>query len=446
MLPNISFAHALDTNGCPLGTFADKIVLVGANVRIKYSGERKDELRTPFTRGNDFAPAVDVQATQILNLLRGDWLSRPGHSVELIIIALAGFGFGLGLCKLRPLPAVGVATIGALAVFLLALFLFIRHRLWFPWVIIVAAQIPLALLWSIVFNSVRLYVQNRLYRQSLEMYLSPKLVQKFSGDRDLLKPGAKKQVVTALFSDIVGFSSVSEGLDSDGLAQFMNNYFESAVASCIHATDGTVVKYMGDGIFAFWNAPDPQTDHEFRACRAALLFRELPVTHLNGKPVFTRIGLHTGIANVGNFGSRFRVDYTAIGDTINLASRLESLNRHLGTRILISADTAKGIEGRLLTRFLGNFRVKGFEKTMGVSELIGQVEQEARLRPLHEAFEQGLKLFRQRDFSWAQAEFRRALEINPDDGPSQFYLKSITELDGLALPGDWAGETTFTEK
>jgi adenylate cyclase len=445
-LPHYSFAFVLDTTNCPLGTFSNKIVLVGGNVKTKFSGERKDELRTPFTRGNDFVPAVDVQATQLLNLMYGDWLRRPADSIELIVILIAGLASGLGLARLRPMPCLGVAIAAALAASLIAEFLFIQYRLWFPWLIIVAAQIPVALLWSVVFNSVQLYVQNRLYRQSLEMYLPPKLVQKFVNDKDLLKPGARKQELTAFFSDIVSFSTLSEGLDSDELASLMNHYFESAVSLCIHAKDGTVAKYLGDGIFAFWNAPDLQTDHAFRACQAALLFRELPAKEINGKPLKTRIGLHTGIANVGNFGSRLRVDYTAIGDTINLASRLESLNRHLGTEVLISEHTQKGIEGRLLTRFLGNFRVKGFEKSVGVYELVGSLEHAESLRPFHEAFASALKLYRQRDFVWAQAEFRRALELKNNDGPCKFYLKSITELDGLALPTEWAGETTFSEK
>jgi adenylate cyclase len=445
-LPHVSFAAALDTNRYPAGSFSNKIVIVGANVKVKYSGERKDELRTPFTRGNQFAPAVDVQATQVLNLVRDDWLRKPSPWLETWTLVIVGLLVGFGLAKLRPVAALGGAVAAAVLVAVVAQAIFTSQRIWFAWLIIVAVQVPVALLWSVVFNSIRLYVETRLYRQSLEMYLSPKLVEKFAGDRSLLQPGARKQVLTAFFSDIVGFSSIAEGLDSDELARLMNDYFGAAVASCIHATDGTVVKYMGDGIFAFWNAPEEQADHAAHACRAALLFRKLPIRHINGQPLVTRIGLHTGVANVGNFGSNLRVDYTALGDTINLASRLEGLNRHLGTEILISADTYQNVREKFLTRFLGKFRVKGFEKSVGVYELAGSLEMTDELRPLHETFARGLKLYAQRDFVWAQAEFNRALEVAPEDGPSKFYLKSITELDGLALPGEWGGETTFTEK
>src|SRR5205814_7408631 len=216
------------------------------------------------------------------------------------------------------------------------------------------------------------YVQKRLYEQTLALYLSPRLVAKFSKDSKLLQRGANKQVLTILFTDIANFTSISDGLDPDQLEKLMNNYFQSAVSGCIHPTDGTVVKYIGDAIFAFWNAPDQQLDHQMRACQAALRFSEQPKHHVNGKPLLTRIGLHTGVANVGNFGSTDRFDYTALGDSINLASRMEGLNKYLGTELLISGDTRKGIDEQFTTRFLGLFRLKGFEKSVEVYELVAR--------------------------------------------------------------------------
>ena len=150
--------------------------------------------------------------------------------------------------------------------------------------------------------------------QSLRLYLPARLVKKFASDPSLLKPGAKKQRLTILFSDIAGFTSITEGMDPDELAKLMNAYFQTAVDDCIHFTEGTIVKYIGDAIFAFWNAPDPQDDHPFRAADAALRFRDQDKHEFNGKKVLTRIGLHTGEANVGNFGSTTRVDYTAFGE------------------------------------------------------------------------------------------------------------------------------------
>jgi len=147
-----------------------------------------------------------------------------------------------------------------------------------------------------------------------------------------------------------------------------------------------------------------------------------------------------------NFGSADRVDYTAVGESINLASRMEGLNKYLGTKILITAGTHEGLTGRLLTRFLGPFKLKGFEKSVPVYELVGSLDRAEAYRPLQEAFAQALNLFQQKDFTMAQLAFRQVLEIDPADGPAQFYLKSISEVGDRPLPADWKGETVFTEK
>ena len=271
-------------------------------------------------------------------------LFRSPLATESWIIILLGALAGYGLMRLKPVLAILAALLALAAVVGLSREVFIRELTWFPW-LIPGVQILFALLCSVAVNSVRLYVENKLFVQSLEMYLSPKLVKKFAADKDrtLLKPGAVKHKLTILFSDIAGFTTISEGMDSDELAKMMNEYFQTAVDDCVHATDGTVVKYIGDAIFAFWNAPEPQPDHAVRACEAALRFRKLSSQELRGKKLITRIGLHTGVANVGNFGSETRVDYTAIGESINLASRMEGLNKYLGTSVLITGDVKQEI-------------------------------------------------------------------------------------------------------
>jgi adenylate cyclase len=272
------------------------------------------------------------------------------------------------------------------------------------------------------------------------------LVKQFARDPELLKPGAKKQLLTILFSDIAGFTTISEGMDSDQLALSMNAYFQTAVQNCIFSTEGTVVKYIGDAIFAFWNAPEAQGDHAYRACEAALLFRDQPPQFMNAQELITRIGLHTGVANVGNFGSMQRVDYTALGENINLASRMEGLNKFLGTRVLITDDTQKVAGSKIVTRYLGLFRLKGFEKAVGVHELSGRAEEEDKSRDLRERFAQALAVLATKDFAAAEAAFRRVLEISPKDGPSEFYLEEIKELRATPLPADWKGEIILKDK
>jgi adenylate cyclase len=326
---------------------------------------------------------------------------------------------------------------------------FTQWHFWFPWLVVVA-QILVAMNYAVILNSIQLYVQKKLFEQTLSLYISPKLVKRFAADQDkarrFLLPGAEKQTLTIIFTDLANFTGISEGMDSDDLAHHMNRYFEQHVSNCIHLTDGTVVKYIGDAIFAFWNAPEAQTDHQFRACRAALSFRDQPPQYMNGRLLITRIGLHTGEANVGNFGSTQRVDYTALGENINLAARMEGLNKYLGTTTLATGDTVGAVKERLVTRPCGTFRLKGFERAVEVHELIDVAEKSEATRAWREAFAAALASFRQRDFAAAEAAFRRVVELRPDDGPTKFYLHKLEEFRADPPPKGWQGEVELKEK
>ncbi|MGA2749508.1 MAG: adenylate/guanylate cyclase domain-containing protein [Verrucomicrobiota bacterium] len=449
-LPSLSFYKAIADHDpdVPPGYFSHKVVFVGAKIQTFLQGERKDEYSTPFSYlpENKWAAGVTVHAIAFLNLIRGDYLRRPYYLLERTMIITLGILFGAMFVLIRPVMATFIALLSAMPVAFADYYMFQWHYTWFPWLIVVVGQIPIALVWGVAFNSLQLYAEKVRIEQSLSLYLSPKLVRKFARDPKLLRPGAEKQLLTILFTDIAGFTSISEGMDPDELARLMNDYFQTAVHNCIHATDGTVVKYIGDAIFAFWNAPDQQSDHAYLACDAALRFCALKPHQANGRDLITRLGLHTGVANVGNFGSDTRVDYTAIGENINLASRMEGLNKYTGTRVLLTGETQKEIGSRLVTRYLGLFRLKGFEKAVAVYELVGRPEQDADSGPLRECFAQALEKFGQRDFAAAADGFRRALEISPDDGPARFYLEQIEELRAGQLPPDWKGEITLKDK
>ncbi|HEY0551795.1 MAG TPA: adenylate/guanylate cyclase domain-containing protein, partial [Verrucomicrobiae bacterium] len=386
-------------------------------------------------------------AIGLANLLRTEWLNRAPPLLEFLSLALFGAGFGYGFVRLRPLFATLAAVAAAVFVAVAAVLAASHLHFWFSWLIVVLVQIPVAWGWAVLFQWVQSQLQNQFLEQSMSMYLSPKLVRKFSRDKDrsVLKPGAEKMKLTILFSDIAGFTSVSEGLDSDELARMMNEYFENAVGKCIHPTDGTVVKYIGDAIFAFWNAPEPQADHAVRACDAALLFREMSAMEIRGKKLVTRIGLHTGVANVGNFGSSTRVDYTALGEDINLAARMEGLNKYLGTTVLMTGAVRKEISERFVTRYLGRFQLKGFEHSVDVHELLAPAQESDTVLRRREDFASALALFQKRDFSCAQALFRRLHDAQPQDVCTQFYLKHIAEMR-FPLPEGWNGEVELKEK
>ncbi len=450
VLPAVSLFKALADHDpdVPPGYFSNKVVFVGSKLQTHLDSERKDEYSTPYSSRVDsrWFAGVSIHATALLNLLRHEWLETFSQPVEIGCLVLFGAFFGAFLLYFQPWVATVIAVASTIPIIAGEYYLFVHHYYWYPWRIPVEAQMPVGLVFSVVFNSIRTYVEKQKVEQSLSLYLPARLVKKFASNPELLKPGAKKQQLTILFSDIAGFTTITEGMDPDELAKLMNAYFQSSVDECIHFTEGTIVKYIGDAIFAFWNAPDPQDDHAYRAADAALRFRDQDKHEFNGKKVITRIGLHTGEANVGNFGSTTRVDYTAFGENINLTSRMEGLNKYLGTRVLMTGDTYEGIGLRLVTRYLGLFRLKGFEKSVQVYELMDRREDSDKTYDLRKRFDEALELFGKKDFTGAEAAFRRVLELSPKDGPTHFYLEHLADHHADDLPADWKGEITLKEK
>jgi adenylate cyclase len=451
-LPNVSYFRALAPGDLPPGFFKDKMVFIGTHTFTKTSGGRKDEYPSPYSvvslKGK-FMPGAEIQATMYLNLLREDWLNRIPLQQEGWMILLLGILFGFGLAQLRPVFALTLGILGMLAMAVMGYVLLAELKFWFAWFIIVI-QIFSCMLWSIVFNSVNIYVQKKLMQQSLAMYVSPDMAKQIAKNPTMLKPGAEKQELSILFSDIANFTTMSEGMDPDDLAKLMNKYFEAAVGLCIYKVNGTVVKFIGDAIFAVWNAPTLQADHHQKACRGAILLRDQVTDFEFKKPgleVRTRIGLHAGEASVGNFGSSTRVDYTAFGENINLASRMEGLNKYLGTSILATGPIISHVKDKFVARFLGNFQLKGFEKAVEVYELIGFPEDAEKSRAYREAFADALSLFKARKWDEAEQAFECIIQQRGGtDGPSKFYLKQLAEVRAEEPPADWDGSIELKEK
>ncbi len=450
-IPNLSYHRALSADAKELALFRDRVVFVGARMLTKFAGERKDEYRTPYsswTPQQPFMSGVEIQATMFLNLVRGDWLERRPPATERVVLLVLGLLLGFGLSRISSGWAVTAAVASAIGVALVAYALFDRNRLWFPWTIVAAVQIPIALTWSLAFNSVRLYFENRLLGVTLSQHLSPGRVRQLLKARDLLHPGAEKLELTIMFTDIADFSTISEYMDSDELARLMNDYFEAAIA-CVHETDGFLVKLIGDALFVIWNSPIPQPDHRERAVRAGLLLQERLISFARRDDqvaLRTRIGIHTGVANVGNFGSTTRFDYTAIGENINLASRMEGLNKHLGTGVLLTGETAGPLDGQMDLRFLGHFRLKGFHKSVAVHELLGPFDNAGTPHAWRQSFAEGLDHFKKKKLTEAREAFTRTLELRPGDGPSLFYIGLMTEMLPEFMPDDWVGEVEIKEK
>ncbi len=285
------------------------------------------------------------------------------------------------------------------------------------------------------------YVPSKLVAQLLELGQEPKL-------------GGQAKELTILFSDIKSFTSISERLDPRELVDQMAVYF-TALSNIIMKNGGTVDKYIGDAIMAFWNAPADSPDHAEAACRSALAMRralhELRESHGRARvSVFqtvTRLGVHTGEAIVGNMGSSERLNYTAIGDNVNLASRLEGLNKYYGTEIIISATTLNGARGSVMTRLLDRVAVKGRTGGIEIYELIDSAD---NIDPGTAEFARlatdAVQLYLMGRFSECMEIIPKALALRPEDEPLKIISRRCAQYAAAGPAADWNGVFVHREK
>lgn len=257
------------------------------------------------------------------------------------------------------------------------------------------------------------------------------------------KPETEKRELSILFSDVAQFTTFSEEMTSEDMAKLMTGVFGGA-AECIHKVEGTVVKFVGDAMFAIWNAPERKENHQELACRGALLLRDRTMNLTGDKgnqslDVRTRIGLHSGLATVGNIGSSTRIDYTAVGQSVNLALHMERLNNHTGTDILVTEAVEKAVHGKFVTRHVGRFRFQASEASVEVFELLGESKDAEASRPWREKFAKGLELFKARKFAEAAEIFQEVARLHHNDGPANFYFEQTRGNSAHQLPADWDG-------
>jgi adenylate cyclase len=269
---------------------------------------------------------------------------------------------------------------------------------------------------------------------------------------------AERQVVTVFFSDIAGFTSMSEQLTASAIVNMLNHYF-TAVTAPIRDSHGIVDKYMGDGLMAFWAAPfSPGDTHAAGACLSALqqqvasegLNKELPnlVGLRRGAPTIrVHMGIGTGEVIVGTIGSAVSKSFTVIGDTVNVASRLVGANDVYGTRIVISEDTLRLAQQEVEARELDLITVVGRIEPVRIYELLGRPGQlpSGENELIHE-FENGLKAYRAREWAAAEQQFKRCLEIRPADRPSALYIERISGMRTNPPPANWDGVTRLVKK
>lgn len=280
--------------------------------------------------------------------------------------------------------------------------------------------------------------------RSFQKYVPTDLVRDILDSGEQARLGGHSAELTVFFSDIAGFTSISESLTPPRLVEQLGEYLESMTQE-IRKEQGTVDKYIGDAVMAFWGAPRPHPDHALAACRAALgcqaRLQELREGwEAEDRPrMRARIGLNTGEMLVGNFGSPTRLDYTVIGEQAQVAERLEALNKSYGTEIFISASTHRAVEGRVVARLVDRVAIDG-DRVEGVYELVGLPgETTPEILRLCEAYGAAFEAYLDRRFAEAQAAFEALLRAFPSDGPAQRMLERLAAFRKSPPPDEWDG-------
>lgn len=286
----------------------------------------------------------------------------------------------------------------------------------------------------------------RLLRQSFALYLAPEVIEKLMASHKPPVLGGELRNITVLFSDVAGFASFSEAMAPGELVTLMNTYL-TAMTDIIEAHGGFVDKYIGDAIVAVFGAPLDDPNHAAHAVRAALACRarleelDRHAAAFKGQKLSARIGLNSGEALVGNIGSHRRFNYTAMGDTVNLAARLEAANKYFTTTIMASEATVSLANAAFAWRELGAIRVKGRNQLVKVFEpLAAAGEESSEQKQQAAAYAEALACWRARDFVGAAQRFAAIAETDP---PSALFLKNAAELAKRPPGPDWEPVTTL---
>ena len=413
----------------PKAMFKDKIVLISA------SASGLSDLRsTPFS---PVTPGIEIHANTIDNILSNKFLQSMNGTYEKIYIFLLGAVIAI-ICHLagpyRGFAAM-VLSLGAVTGIHWKLFeKGIILPIVSPLFVMTATYLGILLLKYISEYRERSYLQT-----AFGHYVAPAVLEDIIKSPEKLKLGGERKYMTVLFSDVEGFTSLSEELSPEEVSALLNQYLSSMV-QCIMKTKGTLDKFIGDAVMALWNAPEEQQDHASLACDTALLMiKELGYLRMKWeeekKPLLNvRIGINTGEMVVGNMGSKEIFDYTVLGAEVNTAARLEPLNKEFGTRIIVSESTRMKAEEahpwRFVFRRLARVVLKGRHKPLAVYELIGlRDEADGKTFEMIERFENALDLFMDSMFADAKQSFQELLKIIPEDGPSEAYISLCNEYE-----------------
>lgn len=396
---------------------------------------------------------VGTHAVTFNTILHRSFIRDLPWWTPLVLSLLITFGLSFLVAGRKPTFSIGVGmgTTAALAIGDAALFATTG--------VFLAPTIPLlsafaTFLSSTIVDFLRTEREKGFLRSAFSHYLSTDVIREIVANPDLLKLGGTKKTMTAMFTDIKGFSTISEKLGPEELVRLLNAYL-TGMSDAILDLKGTIDKYEGDAIIAFFGAPMDLPDHAERCCRAAVRMKKLEAQlnvrfleeGLAPSPLLTRIGINTGEMVVGNMGTDRKMDYTIIGDSVNLAARLEGVNKQYGTWICVAEDCVNAAGQSFLYRRLDRIRVVGKSAPIRIFELVDEVAQVTEeQRKFYAEFEEAMELFEARKWKEARTAFTSCLDAVPGDGPSKTYIGRCDTYLQNPPPANWDGVYNLTQK
>ncbi len=423
-----------------------KIVLVGSTATAA-----ADFVVTPFSK---LTPGIVVHRNILNTILQGAFIHRPARWLELLAICLLGLTMTTVTALYRPLVSGLLLTLLCWAVIIINFYLiFAQGHYWF------ALVSPLAVILA-TFTAVTFYreiTEGKAKRQittRFKQYTSPALVDRIVESGSTLSFAGEMRPLSCFFSDLAGFTTISERLGPHETVSILNLYLDR-MTEVLDRYYATINKFEGDGIFAFFGAPVEIPDFPLQACRAALaaqtelqkLIQQQQQIKADFPTLKMRIGIATGDVVVGDCGSHRKFDYTAIGDNVNLASRLEGANKAFGTQIMICENTYNLACSAVEARYLGKVRVLGKKIGVGIYECLTEKD---RLRPeqeqYNEMFAQAVRSFQQTEFRLAVEQFEKCLEIHPDDQAAKLYYQTTQKFLAAGAPENFNGCIEMTGK
>lgn len=456
-----AFDGLIDEKGEPIGLlqqgfFKNKIVLLGATME-----ELHDVFPVPLSETRNaegqkletLMPGVEIHANAINTILTDDYITAQPDWIRVLIVTLASFLVFLLVSRLqKPLLALPVFILIMLIVTAVAFYLFALHHMHMQMVTPLLA-IGFTYVGNVLFQYLAERKEKATIRNAFGRYLPEKVVAQLIDNPGLLKLGGEVRFLSILFSDVAGFTTISEKLTPTELVHLLNEYL-TAMTDIIMKYDGIIDKYEGDAIMAEFGAPLQDDLHAHKACYAALEMQEKLVEmrvkwKKEGRPELrARAGINSGQVVLGNMGSESVFDYTVMGDNVNLASRLEGANKEYGSYIMISEWTQELVKDDIITRELDLIRVKGKEKGVKVFEVIARtsVGITATKKKSLENYNLGIAAYRQQRWDEAIVYFKSALNSVPDDETSKIYIERCEEFKKNPPPENWDGVFTMTTK